>query len=170
MTNTISGWNPTVHNRVGMLFCCSAFLLYYVVQGSSQRWRQSCTQSIQFGSKYITKTYGPNGHEFDSPTVKRIFFKGVGSPLFCKNSNGEYGLAGIAFGMAEKVALFAITGKWRSNFISKIIKGETGNYRTLWKNPSINHRKESGSPRMNTSCIIWFYLFFTIWIFLKLIN
>ena len=98
----------------------------------------------------------------------------MGSPLFCKNSNGEYGLAGIYFGIAldkgQKVALFAITGKWRSDFISKIIKGEAGHYRTLWKNPSINHRKESGSPRMNTSCIIWFYLFFLVWILLKLIN
>ena len=47
MTNAISGWNNTLHNRIGMLFCCSAFLFYYVVQGSSQRWRQSCTQSIK---------------------------------------------------------------------------------------------------------------------------
>ena len=87
----------------------------------------------------------------------------MGSPLFCKNSNGEYGLAGIAFGYArdegQKVVFFAITGKWRSDFISKIIKGEAGKYRTLWKNPSINQRKESGSPRMNTSCIIWFHFF-----------
>ena len=104
------------------------------------------------------KQTGRNGHEFDCPTLK-IFFKGVGSPLFCKNSNGEYGLAGIAFGMAEKVALFAITGKWRSNFISKIIKGEAGNYRTLWANPKILHRKGSGCLRMQTPCMIWYYLF-----------
>ena len=59
----------------------------------------------------------------------------MGSPLFCKNSNGEYGLAGIYFGVAldrrQQVALFAITGKWRSEFISKNIKEETGDYRIL---------------------------------------
>ena len=53
----------------------------------------------------------------------------IGSPLFCKNSNGEYGLAGIYFGIAldrgQKVALFAITGKWRSEFIILKVKQET---------------------------------------------
>ena len=43
----ISGWNATLHSRVGRLFSCSAFLLYYVVSRSSQRWRQTCTQSIE---------------------------------------------------------------------------------------------------------------------------
>ena len=28
---------------VGRLFSCSAFLLYYIVSRSSQRWRQTCT-------------------------------------------------------------------------------------------------------------------------------
>ena len=27
MCGAISGWNPTLHKRVGMLFTCSAFLL-----------------------------------------------------------------------------------------------------------------------------------------------
>ena len=44
--DAISGWNATLHSRVGRLFSCSAFLLYYVVSRSSQRWRQTCTQSI----------------------------------------------------------------------------------------------------------------------------
>ena len=46
MTNAIFGWNATLHSRVGRLFGCSASLFYYVVSRSSQRWRQSCTQSI----------------------------------------------------------------------------------------------------------------------------
>ena len=50
MFGAISGWNPTLHKRVGMLFTCSAFLLFYLVQGSSQRWRQMCTQSINIST------------------------------------------------------------------------------------------------------------------------
>ena len=94
-----------------------------------------------------------------------IFFKAPGSPLFCKSSDNAYGLAGIYFGQKygkynrQRFAFFAITGKWRKDFISKIVNGESGNYRILWINPNILHRKGSGSLRVQTPCIIWFYLF-----------
>ena len=95
-----------------------------------------------------------------------IFFKAPGSPLFCKSSNDAYGLAGIYFGqkygkynIRQRFAFFAITGKWRKDFISKIVNGKSGNYRILWINPNIRHRKGSGSLRMQTPCIIWFYVF-----------
>ena len=59
----ISGWNPTLHSRVGRLFSCLAFLLYYVVLRSSQRWRQTCTQSIASS----TDTPGfPNAPQFQA--------------------------------------------------------------------------------------------------------
>ena len=94
------------------------------------------------------------------------FFKVPGSPLFCKSSDDAYGLAGIYFGqkygkydIRQRFAFFAITGKWRKDFISKIVNGENGNYQTLWANPNIRHRKGSGSLRMQTPCIIWFYVF-----------
>ena len=93
------------------------------------------------------------------------FFKAPGSPLFCKSSNDAYGLAGIYFGQKygkysiQRFAFFAITGKWRKDFISKVINQERGNYRILWANPKILHRKDSGSPRMKTPCMIWYYLF-----------
>ena len=53
MTHAISGWNARLHSRVGRLCSCSASLLYYVVWRSSQRWRQSCTQSILFELPYL---------------------------------------------------------------------------------------------------------------------
>ena len=31
MTNAISGWNATLHSRIGMLNSWTTFLLYYVV-------------------------------------------------------------------------------------------------------------------------------------------
>ena len=89
------------------------------------------------------------------------FFKAPGSPLFCKSSDDAYGLAGIYFGQKydkQRFAFFAITGKWRKDFISKIVNGKKGNYRTLWANPKIQHRKGSGSLRMKTPCMIWYYL------------
>jgi hypothetical protein len=93
------------------------------------------------------------------------FFKAPGSPLFCKSSGDAYGLAGIYFGQKygkyslQRFAFFAITGKWRKDFISKIVNGKNGNYRTLWANPKLLHRTGSGSLRMKTPWIIWFYLF-----------
>ena len=53
----VSGWNATLHSRVGRLFSCSVFLLYYVVLRSSKRWRQTCTQSIVCKPIYILQCF-----------------------------------------------------------------------------------------------------------------
>ena len=91
------------------------------------------------------------------------FFQAPGSPLFCKNSDGAYGLAGIYFGQKhdKRVAFFAITGKWREDFIYKVIQAKNGDYRILWENSQNPRRKGSGSPRMKTPstfCLVWILL------------
>ena len=90
-------------------------------------------------------------------------FKAPGSPLFCKSSDNAYGLAGVYFSQKyqdeKKVSFFAITGKWWKNFISRIVNGEKGDYRTLWTNPKNLNRKDSGSPGMKMPWMIWYYLF-----------
>ena len=98
-------------------------------------------------------------------------FKAPGSPLFCKSSDGAYGLAGIYFGeryhkkRQQTVAFFAITGKWRSDFNDIVTQAKNGDYRILWEYSQNPHRKDSGSPRMKTPSI-----FGLVWILLKLIN
>lgn len=86
MLDAISGWNTLLLKRVGMWFSCSAFLLCYLVKGSSQRWRQTCTisQSITYqvlrallsdsneSYHYIKKL--TNGRHFKYPRLRTYLF------------------------------------------------------------------------------------------------
>ena len=71
----------------------------------------------------------------------------------------------------QKISLFAITGKWRENFISKVMKNEEGGYRLLWPRPDSNARKENcGNPSVKISCMILSYLTYLVCKLFWLIN
>ena len=87
--------------------------------------------------------------------------KAPGSPLFCQDYNGAFGLAGIHFG--GKHGLFTLTGKWRLNFISKVLKNEGGEYRVLWPRLESNTRKKNcGNPSVKISCMILSYFTYLV--------
>ena len=68
-----------------------------------------------------------------------------GSPLFCVKSNGNFGLAGIAFENQNPsmtkgtITLFTNVNKWRRSFINKVLSGKNTsqtftNFHKLLKN------------------------------------
>ena len=92
-------------------------------------------------------------------TFSYTTFKIPGSPLFCQDSKGAYGLAGLFFGNAvdshgHLVTFFAITSKWKRNFISKAVSGMEGQYKVLWKKHWEGRNYEnSGNTRLCVSVI-----------------
>ena len=82
---------------------------------------------------------------------------------------GAYGLAGVYFGSAidakkQPVRFFAITTKWRKDFISNVVNGKNGKYRILWsKQLGARNGEDSGKARLQISGIIFgFFLIYSV--------
>ena len=71
----------------------------------------------------------------------------------------------------QRISFFALTEKWRLNFISKVLKNEPGGYRVLWPRPDSNARKENcGNPSVKISCMILSYFTYLVCKLFWLIN